>query len=84
MAKNSGVSWRSPSGIALLIFLGIATFFLVTEHWAHIIPFLPWLLLLACPLLHLFMHGGHGGHGDHSNHGGHGSSHNNDSEGGQQ
>jgi hypothetical protein len=24
---------------------------------------LPWLLLAACPLLHLFMHrGGHGGH----------------------
>jgi hypothetical protein len=26
---------------------------------------LPWLLLAACPLMHLFMHGGHGGHGDH-------------------
>jgi hypothetical protein len=26
---------------------------------------LPFLLILACPLLHMFMHGGHGGHGDH-------------------
>jgi hypothetical protein len=26
-------------------------------------------LLLACPLLHLFMHGGHGGHGGHGAHG---------------
>ncbi|WP_036488648.1 DUF2933 domain-containing protein [Myxosarcina sp. GI1] len=69
--------WRSPSGIALLVFLGIAAFFLVAEHWVHIIPVLPWLLLLACPFMHLFMHGGHGGHG------GHGSSHNKDSEGGQ-
>jgi hypothetical protein len=28
------------------------------------LPFL-FLFLLACPLLHLFMHGGHGGHGGH-------------------
>jgi hypothetical protein len=26
---------------------------------------LPFLLLLACPLMHLFMHHGHGGHGRH-------------------
>jgi hypothetical protein len=26
---------------------------------------LPFLFLLACPLLHLFMHGGHGSHGGH-------------------
>jgi hypothetical protein len=23
----------------------------------------PFLLLLACPVMHIFMHGGHGGHG---------------------
>jgi hypothetical protein len=28
---------------------------------------LVWLPLLACPLMHLFMHGGHG-HGDHDHH----------------
>lgn len=80
MNHNSRTAWRwrSPAGIAFLVFLGIATFFLVTEHWAHLIPVLPWLLLLACPFIHLFMHGGHGGHG------GHGSSQNKDSEGGQQ
>jgi hypothetical protein len=27
----------------------------------HILGALPWLFLLLCPLLHLFMHG-HGGH----------------------
>jgi hypothetical protein len=26
---------------------------------------LPFLLFLACPLMHLFMHHGHGGHGGH-------------------
>ncbi len=51
----------------LIVFLAIAGFFLVTEHSAHLalaIPYLPWLLLLACPLMHLFMHHGHGSH-DH-------------------
>ena len=50
-------------------FLLIAGFFLQTEHRAHLFGILPFLLiLLACPLLHLFMHGGHGhgGHGDDS------------------
>jgi len=44
----------------LLGFLVIAGFFLVTEHTAHLLGILPYLLLLACPLLHFF-HGGHGG-----------------------
>jgi hypothetical protein len=43
-------------------FLLIAGYFLLTEHRAHFIQFLPFLLLLACPLLHSFH--GHGGHGD--------------------
>lgn len=45
------------------IFLGIILFFLLSEHRAHFFGFLPYLLLLACPLLHIFMHRGHGGHG---------------------
>lgn len=51
--------WRSRSGIALLGFLAIAGFFLLTEHWAHVFGILPFVLLLLCPLLHLFGHGGH-------------------------
>ena len=53
----------SPTGLALLGFLAIAAFFLFTEHRAHFFGILPYLLLLACPLLHLLMHGRHGGHG---------------------
>ena len=41
-------------------FLAIAGFFLLTEHRAHVLGVLPFLLLLACPLLHMFHHGGHG------------------------
>jgi len=54
--------WRSPAGIVLLGFLIIAGFYLIAEHRAHLFGWLPWLLLLACPLLHFFMHGRHGGH----------------------
>ncbi len=64
--SNKDSWWRSPAKIALYIFLGIATFFLITEHLAHLAGILPYLLLLTCPLMHLFMHGGHGGHGGHS------------------
>lgn len=47
------------------IFIGfvvIGGFFLLVEHRAHTLGFLPYLLLLACPFLHIFMHKGHGGH----------------------
>lgn len=42
----------------------IAIFFILREHWAHALGLSPYLLLLACPLLHLFHgHGRHDGHG---------------------
>ena len=50
------------------IFAGFAVSALVllaVEHRAHLLGWLPWLILLACPLMHLFMHGGHRGHGRH-------------------
>ncbi|HVC63607.1 MAG TPA: DUF2933 domain-containing protein [Acetobacteraceae bacterium] len=64
--------WRTKGGVVLCGFLAIAAFFLIAEHRAHLVlavPYLPWLLLLACPLMHLFMHGGHGSHGDHGDSG---------------
>lgn len=54
----------------LLAFLGVVGFFLFTEHRAHLLGILPYLLLLACPLMHFFH--GRGGHGDHDDHKGHG------------
>lgn len=54
-------------GWVLIGFIAVAGFFLFTEHRAHVLGILPYLLLAACPLLHFFMHGrhGHGGHGHH-------------------
>jgi hypothetical protein len=51
----------------LLVFLGIAAFFLIMEHRAHVYGLLPYSFLLLCLVMHMFMHGGHdrgkkGGH----------------------
>ena len=63
--SSHGSFWTSRSLILWLAFLLIAGFLLVSEHRAHILGASLWLLLLACPLLHIFGHGGHGGHGGH-------------------
>ncbi|WP_435626496.1 DUF2933 domain-containing protein [Candidatus Ferrigenium straubiae] len=47
-------------------FLAVAGFFMFTEHRAHVLGILPYLLLLACPLMHLFMHHDHGRHEQHA------------------
>jgi hypothetical protein len=54
--------WKSKTGLALVVFLAIGLFYLYTEHRAHLLGALPYLLLLACPLMHIFMHRGHGKH----------------------
>jgi hypothetical protein len=61
--------WRSKAGFVAIGFLLIAAFLLLSEHRAHALGYLPFLLLLACPLLHFFMHGSHGG-GGHRSHAG--------------
>ncbi len=50
--------------IVICAFLAIMGFFLLTEHRAHLFGLLPYVLLLACPLLHLLLHGKHGHHDD--------------------
>ena len=54
--------WQTRGGVVLLGFLAIAAFYLLTEHTAHVFSALPYLLILACLLMHLFMHHGHSGH----------------------
>jgi hypothetical protein len=48
----------------LIVFLSVAGFFLLTEHRAHVLGYLPFLIFLLCPLMHIFMHKGHGKHGN--------------------
>ena len=63
-SNSNDSSWRPSNRLVLIGFLAIAAYFLWTEHRAHVVQFLPYGLLLLCPLLHMF-HGGHGGHGGH-------------------
>lgn len=45
-------------------FLAIGLILNWEEHKAHFLGALPYLFLLACPLMHVFMHRDHGRHSD--------------------
>ena len=52
---NSRLCWAATLPLAAL------GAYLLWTHTGHVVSALPYLLLLACPLLHLFGHGhGHG------------------------
>lgn len=55
--------------LAFAAFAAVALFFLAVEHRAHLYGWLPFLLVAACALMHLFH--GHGRHGAHRGHEGH-------------
>ena len=57
--------WKSPKGIAILIALAALGMYLIVWHQQHLLGALPFLFILLCPLMHLFMHGGHKHH-EHS------------------
>jgi hypothetical protein len=58
-AKPEGSFWTSRAFLVCAAFLVIGLILLWTEHLAHALGYLPYLLILACPLMHMFMHGGH-------------------------
>mgnify|MGYP001215856839 CR=1 FL=1 len=62
-APRTGGGRHRPWGTALAMIAAIVAFYLVREHWNHLAGLWLYLLLLACPLMHLFH--GHGGHGRH-------------------
>jgi hypothetical protein len=55
--------WRTRWAIGWLVLAAVAGWLLWEEHRAHLLGALPYLIVLACPLMHLFMHRGHHGHG---------------------
>lgn len=62
--RRASSFWRSRYAIGLVLFAAIALFFLLSEHRAHTLGALPYLLLVVSPFLHIFMHRGHShGHG---------------------
>lgn len=52
------LSWK---GVLLTLVLAAISYYLLTQHMEHLAIALPYLFLLACPLIHIFGHG-HGGH----------------------
>ena len=57
--NDTASPWRRGYKLPLVVLLAIAGYFLWTEHKAHVIEFLPWLLVLGCIGMHLLMHRGH-------------------------
>jgi len=61
--KVNSLSWKN------IILIGLALgggYFLWGRYQGQLVSFLPYLILLLCPLMHIFMHRGHGN--DHSSH----------------
>jgi Protein of unknown function (DUF2933) len=59
---------RNPLVIAALMIALIGVFYVLREHWGHIAGYWPYLILLGCPLMHLFHGHGHHHHHKHSGH----------------
>ena len=54
--------FKSYRGWAVLGLAALLGGYLVIWHGAHLAVALPFLVLAACPLMHIFMHRGHGHH----------------------
>lgn len=54
--------WKTPFGIVATLIAVVATVYLSIAHKDHFLALLPFAILAACPLMHVFMHRGHGGH----------------------
>ncbi|MGM7317317.1 DUF2933 domain-containing protein [Idiomarina sp. ST10R2A5] len=54
-------NWTGLHGTSVIVLIGVALYFLFVEHANHVLPYLPYFILLLCPLMHLFMHKSHSG-----------------------
>lgn len=52
--------WRSPLGLVAVAALLIGSAALFWPDRPYALGWLPWFVILACPLVHVFLHGGHG------------------------
>ena len=53
---------RAAALIACWVVAAVAAAYVLTKHRAHGLEWLPYVALLACPLMHVFMHGQHDKH----------------------
>lgn len=59
LASPSSARSRKNLRAVLLMLVLIGAFYLLREHWERVSGRWAYLLLLVCPLVHLFWHGGH-------------------------
>lgn len=55
-----GANWGLLVRYTMIGVFAFGVALLASQHLQHIVGILPYLLLLACPLMHLFGHGHHG------------------------
>lgn len=68
MATPSASSGKEIWRVIAITIAVMAVYYLLTRHAAHTFGVLPYLLILACPLMHLFgHHRGKHGHRDTRN-----------------
>lgn len=63
--ENHRGVFSKPVWIVIFIIGIVGLVFLFTGHSSHTLIALPYLVLLASPLLHIFMHRGHEGRSSH-------------------
>lgn len=62
MTRQSRSFWGSWNGWAAIALIAAVSYFLFVEHREHVFEYLPLLILLLCPVMHIFMHRGHSHH----------------------
>ncbi len=59
MEENSQNTFSKRTWTIILVIGLIGLVLLLRNHTSHLLIALPYIVLLACPLMHIFMHGGH-------------------------
>jgi hypothetical protein len=55
----------SSAGLGMCVAAAALGVYLLVTHTGHVLAALPYVLLLACPLMHFFGHGHGHRHGEH-------------------
>ncbi|MEK4032395.1 DUF2933 domain-containing protein [Methylocystis sp. IM3] len=58
--RGLAITWEVSNDKGSDALYALAAAFLIFWLWQHILDALPFLVVIACPLMHLFMHHGHG------------------------
>jgi hypothetical protein len=59
MEEHTKETFSKKTWSIILIIGLVGLVLLLRNHSSHLLIALPYLVLLACPLMHIFMHGGH-------------------------